>query len=397
MNNHTPYTVFTNHLNVIEKFFTVSCLSYDSVESNVEVIPSDERNLLFESVKQSGAPCDSTISVQLSHELASLLFVKIISTLEVFLIDELKYVFSKSKGLFRSSTKVIEIPQAKLLTAHSLGELQWLVVEKDARKLHSGGFQDVAKYYNTQFKIDFAQMGIDIGKLEKYHDRRHLIVHRLGRIDGVYAHKYNEKAGFVRIDKAELMDCLGICRKLAEKIDAGLESLMLLEEQNRHKPEIFEAVAEIEVLALELPRQLSADHIETHRGRSVKVGSAITLTKIDEKNMKVHFKCMVEDYRVLRRMLSRLRKSYDIIITKVTVVSPYSSYSDCNLPTEYLATIAKTLPPRNNWFTGIHKELAIELGISNGKASDIISAITRNHDLMSQLGHSVCPRFIARL
>lgn len=144
---------------------------------------------------------------QASRYLRELIFVRAISALEVYLIDSIKEIADINPAFFKSDEK-LEISRSKLFSSNSLSSLLMEVINKDCRGLGSGGFSEITKYYRNKLNIDYSSLHPGLRILEEYHDRRHILVHRLGKVDEKYAHKYNFIAKKLSVEDEYLMKAL---------------------------------------------------------------------------------------------------------------------------------------------------------------------------------------------
>lgn len=89
----------------------------------------------------------------LSFDLRQLILIKLISIIEKYLIDNIKYIFTKTKEPFRTNN-VIEFQHQELLSFKSLTEVFNKIITKDCRQLSSGGFDKIVKYYHQKFNLN---------------------------------------------------------------------------------------------------------------------------------------------------------------------------------------------------------------------------------------------------
>lgn len=134
--------------------------------------------------------------------LNEVVYVRLISILEVYLTDSLLDIFAKTKTPFKSKNE-IKISQSELLSI-SQEDLFDRVISKECRKLSSGGFDAFVKYYKNNFHIDVSIMFPGVRKMQEYHDKRHLLVHRLGVTDEKYRRKYSTEELKIKIDNEYL-------------------------------------------------------------------------------------------------------------------------------------------------------------------------------------------------
>ncbi len=128
------------------------------------------------------------------------LFVRLISAFEVFLILSIQDVFLARRDLFHSDKRFL-LSDGELLSAKNITSLWSRIIKKETRYLHSQGFAGIMKYYNRYLNIDFNSLSISTRSLNELHDRRHLLVHRLGKTDECYRHTYNTNRKTVTVDE----------------------------------------------------------------------------------------------------------------------------------------------------------------------------------------------------
>lgn len=127
-------------------------------------------------------------------KLRQLILVSSITTLEVFLVDLIDEISKRDITPFNEQTP-IEFTKGQVLNTPSISDLKNEIINRDLRRLTSGGFIEIRKYYQKKFKIDFNSLNVPIKQIEEIHTRRHLHVHRNGVCDKEYANKY-PKMGF---------------------------------------------------------------------------------------------------------------------------------------------------------------------------------------------------------
>jgi hypothetical protein len=137
---------------------------------------------------------------QYPRYLREALFVRLISSFEVFLVQSIREVFLVRRDLFHSD-KRLDISYQELLSAKDITTLWSRVIKRETRSLHNQGFPEIVKYYNRYLCIDFNDLSISTRSLNELHDRRHLIVHRLGKTDEYYRHAYNIKKKQILLDE----------------------------------------------------------------------------------------------------------------------------------------------------------------------------------------------------
>lgn len=157
--------------------------------------------------------------------LREILLIRLISNLEVFLIKAIREIFLHRKDLFHKDG-VIEFNHSELLSAESISQLWTKLINKECRNLQNQGFKEVTKYYAKTFNIELHRSEVSLKNIEKLHDIRHLLVHRLGVVDTEFSHKYNTKIKSVTISETEFYECCENLKKLAEFIKLKYEEII---------------------------------------------------------------------------------------------------------------------------------------------------------------------------
>jgi hypothetical protein len=121
------------------------------------------------------------------------LFVRAVSQFEIFLADTIREIAKRSMEPFKRQDKMLEYPQAKILSYKNIEEIQNEIVTGECRQLTSQGFNYARKYYEKRFGICFTDCPIAITEIEELHERRHLFVHRGGYIDAQYQKRFAQQ------------------------------------------------------------------------------------------------------------------------------------------------------------------------------------------------------------
>ena len=134
------------------------------------------------------------------QQLRELIFTRLISVLETYLVDAVRDVFFVTKQPFMDQTVQVGFTQAEILAADSMSYVLSRIINKDCRRLTSGGFEELIKYYRSHFGIELTDIAPGKTPMREYHDRRHLLVHRLGKPDSQYRKKYTFAEAHLSVD-----------------------------------------------------------------------------------------------------------------------------------------------------------------------------------------------------
>lgn len=120
--------------------------------------------------------------------LRSTLLIRLVAAYEAFLTDSLRELGDRSSGFLKSDSR-LDLSQAHLLSLVEEEAIIQFVLNKTLRSLSSGGFRELAKFYE-KMGVDVAPPGVSMDSLEEIHERRHLYVHARGAADEQYCKKY---------------------------------------------------------------------------------------------------------------------------------------------------------------------------------------------------------------
>ncbi|MCR4274775.1 MAG: hypothetical protein NUW02_01865 [Candidatus Campbellbacteria bacterium] len=155
---------------------------------------------------------------QAPRYLQELLFTRLISALEIFLIDSIREIGKITPENFKSK-ELVPYTREQVLSFLTIEELQNSLIEKDCRQLSSLGFQEITKFYKNKLGIDYHSLHPGITRLEEYHERRHILVHRLGQVDDFYRHKYNSTAKRLSVDFSYLNEVIDNLFRFSEELN----------------------------------------------------------------------------------------------------------------------------------------------------------------------------------
>ena len=305
-----------------------------------------------------------------------LALIRSISALEVYLVDSIKEVFNENVSPFLSND-IVEYHIGEILSCDNVIDLKNKYIEKKCRNLHSSGFEDIAKYYKKIFSIEFSRFnatidGVTYGLsyIQQYHQKRHLIIHQLGKTDEQYRKKYNSTELVVRLNESDLANFLNVLIEFAHYINRHLENFITIEIVE-DKIEIQLEIIDPNVMAMFEPDF----KINIQKAISIPL-STILLKKSFEGNILT---------MQLHGAVAHMRKYYKQLLKKASgnkiKILSYNSisqseprrkagkYSWCDVE-----KVIELLPEKP-WEKHIHKRIAEQLGWSNKKVQKIITSI----------------------
>lgn len=170
-----------------------------------------------------------------------LIYIRIISALELFLVQCIRDIFKQTSEPFRSGQKKIELNYSQILNISSVSEVRNELLHKETRPLSSAGYEDVVKYYRQQLGIDISSIEPGLQKMKYYHQIRHILVHRLGKADKYFKKQYGFNKTYIQVNEELLLDLFNdvhlYAKKVADKVVNLINSHSSIEVYRKFKGE----------------------------------------------------------------------------------------------------------------------------------------------------------------
>lgn len=319
--------------------------------------------------------------------LRELILVRVISALETFLTDAIRDVFVVTKSPFMDKSIIIEISQEELIANSSPTKILSKIINRETRKLTSGGFNEFIKYYKKRFEIDLSQIIPGYRKMNEYHDIRHILVHRLGRTDAEFRHKYHTEVQQILVDAFlldSLLDDITIfTKKVAEKISELIDKYKEIDTE-------YNARYVIDVLLLkgEAPQCLHPS-FQFWADDEYVMMTDLLLGTTPARDGRVRYYFNGSD-RALHNLQRRLRKSQkDLAISVDEVISAFRPDKKQRSVSNTIIDLVRSKLPPQPWPKGIHKVIAQSLGLSNRQASAAIDTLIARRAFRDQVNGKV--------
>jgi hypothetical protein len=248
----------------------------------------------------------------LPRSLRETIFVRLVSALEVFLTDVIREVYAVRRDLLETDSR-IELSYRYLGSLHTTSELITFLVNKDCRALTSGGFLKVTKYFKERLGIDIAAAR-SFETLKEMHERRHLLVHRLGFTDEQYRHTYGPHTNRVTVDEAFLVEAIKALRDFSDDIVAGASSIISgARGAVRHRG-LNEISIDVEVCSPEADRITSPDYSFLYNERYYATRDMLMERSVSGLRVKMKLRGEKKVLRVFLRKVQLLAKTKKLII-----------------------------------------------------------------------------------
>ncbi|ADO57746.1 hypothetical protein [Paenibacillus polymyxa] len=168
---------------------------------------------------------DQLMKIELPQVLRETIFIRLISILENFFMDLIKELFATRKDLFQTNER-IEYSQGEILSFDSLSSLHTNIINSECRRIQNQGIQKVSEYFKKKFKIDFNLSEVKLKKIVEMHDRRNILVHRIGKTDDIYRKKYKFEGYKLTVEKKYIVESFESINLFAEYIYGACEKLL---------------------------------------------------------------------------------------------------------------------------------------------------------------------------
>lgn len=209
----TAFANFNQELKRLREFYQATIYAYNQTDYFLMLKKKHTENLMNLEIKTEQQPNFYRIkkpSAISSNEknLSEIVFIRVISGLEVYMKDSILEIFRKNKLPFKNLKKDLKFDYNELLSFKSTADIVNKLIRTELREVKNGGISELVRYYNNTFGLEINIDSPEFKKLLKYHDQRHILVHRLGKTDEVYRKKYGSNIFTISIDEDYLMTCI---------------------------------------------------------------------------------------------------------------------------------------------------------------------------------------------
>ncbi|WP_064196772.1 MULTISPECIES: hypothetical protein [Emticicia] len=301
-----------------------------------------------------------------------LIYIRIISALEIFLVQSVRDIFKQTTKPFLNNKKIIDLNYSQILELTTVRELRNILLQKETRPLSSAGYEDVVKYYKQQLGIDISSLGPGINKMSYYHQIRHILVHRLGKADKYFKKKYSFTKTYIQIDEELLInlfnDVYNYANQVSQKVKALIDAHSSINVYRKFKGERFR---------IEFDSQISDKVNFLEPEYHFWVGDEIYYVE----DLGLHIISKGSHYKVEVWGEPEILKAYKRSIKTRLTTSKY--FENINIfPVAHpkvfdesiILAVSKLLPD-GIWPRDIRKEIAAELNISNNIVDKIINKL----------------------
>lgn len=326
---------------------------------------------------------------RMRNSFRELLFVRLVSVLEAYLVDTVRDIFVKTKKPFLNPPVQAGFTQAELLSAESMSHIYSRIINRECRRLTSGGYEEIAKYYANRLEIFLDSLPPGKHTMVEYHDRRHLLIHRLGKPDEKYLrdHKFSGKRLSVDEDylSGAFADFKAFIRSVDNAVVERIQGILNEPGSSSSRPMITYQIS----LFAEVEPAIFHDAFQFWVGDSLMMFRDIAQAKVPtgERKWDLVLSGNQDVLKAFQRHIRRAERQGHIGAREIRR-SGFSGTRQSALDPELIARVAEALP-QQPWPTGTHRVIAASLGLSNGTVSDVIQTLIQRGDFKQQIDGKV--------
>lgn len=335
-------------------------------------IPVDPDLVFVKPIKYKLKP---SYGKRIRQQLLELIFVRLISVLEAYLVDTVRDIFVTTKEPFKDQGIQLSFTQSEILSSDSMSHLLSKVINKECRRLTSGGFLEIIKYYRTRFNIDLPSISPGKSVMTEYHERRHLLVHRLGKPDSQYRRSYRFTGKQVTVDDKYLQSCFDDFEGFIDSIDKKL-TVWLPTQASGEAPASNQASMTYHIL-------LFTDNEPSFLDENFRFWVSDELlclrdilrskNYISQKECELSLGGAPEALRIYSKQLRQAEKRRHLVHS---LIASDGMRRFVKVPSdETLILKVKDSLPAQPWPSGVHKMVAQQLGVSNKTVSEAIQIL----------------------
>jgi len=305
----------------LETLYFISTITYKrEAKAHYQKSKGADKPVIFQAgdwkreVAHNAGHFRSIVDDVLPKTLRETIFVRLISSVEVFHVDLVRAIFTFRRDLL-GRKQPLELPFTYVASLRTLSELITKLVDRDCRAITSGGFDDATKYFTRQFQIDLTALP-GYKPLSAAHDLRHVLVHRLGYTDEQYRHAYKSKKRRISVDQPYLLDTIKRIRVYADALVVQAANLSV-SQTSRTLRDQSDLALHVKIDSPEAADLTSPDFFFLYNERYYALRDLISERHVADGEMHLNLR---GDSRVLRVYLRKIRALSEQ--SKLTILTP---------------------------------------------------------------------------
>ncbi len=402
-----PYYILCKQLEELNGYYKSSLFAFNQVQviqNNFKEIKAsispDTADLIFKKPKVDHISRKRWRTHDPLVFLRELIHVRIMSILEVYLIENIKFIFLHNKHPFKSDT-VIKITNRELLSYKTTTELYEKIINHESRQLSSGGFEKIVQFYTNKLRIDIASIYPGRNVIEEYYDRRHLLVHRLGNTDHQFRSKYNTPKKGITIEELYLTKLLEDILKYTSEVRRLTDELIANDSSQHDENGEREIIFKFKSLISGTPDFLNPKFEFWANDKLISIKDIVVKIKVLEDDyievtVGGAYTLVTEYYKVVKRTIKQKKKFKSFQMLKMMDDGKYKGKEKgvkkarkkkkkyIRLTDGEIEQIKNELP-QQPWVKGIHKIVAENLNLPKRTVQTGISLLIRRGIFKNQL------------
>jgi len=366
-------------LSDLKKLHAASCFAFEQTEEVLRYRLNNKKTLdpnLSFLIQPTKYRVKKEYRLKLIGQLRELIFIRLISVLEAYLVDSVRDVFFQNKQPFKNQDTQISFTQAEILSISSLSYVLSKIINKECRQLTSGGFTEIAKYYKSHFNVDLYTTPPGKSVMREYHDRRHIFVHRLGAPDKKYRQNYGFTGNRLDVDEEYLQNCIQNFANYIDEIHLKLDAIA-------HATELTSSSSNSSaryLIILQKDRpfdpEIIGEDFHFWVGDEIYALRDILISKhfISDRDCQIHVAGSHDVLDAFHKRLKQGQRQNHYLVSVQEKTGLFKKKPNTNIGIPELELIQKALPPQP-WPTGIHKTVAQQLGLSASAVSYAIQVL----------------------
>jgi hypothetical protein len=287
-----------------------------------------------------------------------------VSALEVFFTDMVREVYASRRDLLQRKGP-IELPYAKLVSMQSASELITTLVGRDCRSLTSGGFSVMEKYFRQQFQIELNNL-VGFSKLRELHDRRHLLVHRLGSVDDEYRHKYQSAKRRLSVEEEYLLDSIQTIRDFSSALMKEATAVASVKQASAPMRNMIDMTLDLDLLSSDAIPVVDLEFFFLYNEQYFALRDFVLERTPKDTGILLRLIGPIGVIRAYRRKIQRLAEEHKVVIKSTRMRNAK------NIPDDLIQKVKAELPA-SPWGDDVDKTIAKKLG----RKLDVVREVIR--------------------
>lgn len=176
----------------------------------IDLTPRDSLKDFSHQFTRTYRPADlrKSFKSEFSRILRESVLVRLMSSLEEYLISVTKLVFTNDPDTFGNIQTKLDIHANHIYALGSMSEIKSYILLKELRKLQDMSIKEKSEYLKRYLLIDVTSDTLLWSRISEYSARRNVVVHRLGKTDDKYAKDYNYNDDLLYVSNTYILGCI---------------------------------------------------------------------------------------------------------------------------------------------------------------------------------------------